>query len=77
MVAILPPMSQAGGSPRYAYKLGEEVLESHHTEKDFGIMVDEKLNMNQKCAFVAWKAASKEGWLAGRGMWLSLSTVPS
>ena len=77
MVAILPPMSQAGGSPRYAYKLGEEVLESHHTEKDFGIMVYEKLNMNQKCAFVAWKAASKEGWLAGRGMWLSLSTVPS
>ncbi|KAJ7396790.1 Diacylglycerol kinase eta [Pitangus sulphuratus] len=42
--------------PKYEYRLGEEVIKSSSAEKDFGIVVDEKLDMNQWYALAAWRA---------------------
>ncbi|PKU40246.1 rna-directed dna polymerase from mobile element jockey-like [Limosa lapponica baueri] len=54
------------GKLRHKYMLCREWLESSPEEKDLGVFMDEKLNMNwQKIKHVL--AASKEAWPAGRG----------
>jgi len=60
------------GNPTYKYRMCGERIESRPEEKSLGVLVDETLNMVQKCACAAQKAnciqgCIKEAWPSDQG----------
>lgn len=48
-------LHQGRNNPRHQYKLQVNWLESRSAEKDLGILVDNKLNVSQRCDLTAKK----------------------
>ena len=43
-------------NPKYQYRMGDDLLERSSEEKDLGVLLDDRLTINQQCALVAKRA---------------------